>query len=182
MVTDDRSDMTRWIRSALDRHERPLVRYATRITGDVEQARDVVQETFLRLCRADRATLDGHLAPWLYTVCRNRALDVQRHNGRMRPLPDASVETTPDTTTARSPDQARAPREPDEVSGLLRALDALPKRQQEVIRLKFQAGLSYRDIGDVVGSSAGNVGVLIHTGLKALRTRLQAAEPRPTSR
>ncbi|MCH6551143.1 MAG: sigma-70 family RNA polymerase sigma factor, partial [Planctomycetes bacterium] len=65
---------------------------------------------------------------------------------------------------------------------LLRALDALPKRQQEVIRLKFQAGLSYRDIGDVVGSSAGNVGVLIHTGLKALRARLQPAEPRPTSR
>lgn len=182
MVTDDRSDMTRWIRSALDRHERPLVRYATRITGDVEQARDVVQETFLRLCRADRATLDGHLAPWLYTVCRNRALDVQRHNGRMRLMADASVEATPDTTTARSPDQARAPREPDEISGLLRALDALPKRQQEVIRLKFQAGLSYRDIGDVVGSSAGNVGVLLHTGLKALRARLQPAETRPTSR
>ena len=158
------------------------MRYATRITGDVEQARDVVQDVFLRLCRADRATLDGHLAPWLYTVCRNRALDVQRHNGRMRPLPDASVEATPDTTTARSPDQARAPREPDEISGLLRALDALPKRQQEVIRLKFQAGLSYRDIGDVVGSSAGNVGVLIHTGLKALRARLQTAETRPTSR
>ena len=174
--------MKRWIRSALDRHERPLVRYATRITGDVEQARDVVQDVFLRLCRADRATLDGHLAPWLYTVCRNRALDVQRHNGRMRLMADASVEATPDTTTARSPDQARAPREPDEISGLLRALDALPKRQQEVIRLKFQAGLSYRDIGDVVGSSAGNVGVLIHTGLKALRTRLQPAEPRPTSR
>lgn len=39
-----------WIRSILDRYEGPLTRYVTRILGDVDLARDVVQETFLRLC------------------------------------------------------------------------------------------------------------------------------------
>ncbi len=44
------NDSNAWIRQALERHERPLVHYAARLIGDVERARDVVQETFLRLC------------------------------------------------------------------------------------------------------------------------------------
>ena len=59
---------------ALREYERPLVSYALGITGNLEQARDVVQDTFLKLCNQDPAKLDGHLAQWLYTVCRNRAL------------------------------------------------------------------------------------------------------------
>ncbi|HVW37914.1 MAG TPA: sigma factor, partial [Pirellulales bacterium] len=59
-----------WLRSVVARYEGPLVRYAARITGDAERARDVVQDTFLRLCEQDRAELDGRLAQWLYTVCR----------------------------------------------------------------------------------------------------------------
>ena len=55
-------------------------------------------------------------------------------------------------------------------------LDTLPKNQQEVIRLKFQDALSYAEISRVTGLSATNVGYLIHTGLKALRQRLAAAE------
>ena len=66
-----------WIRATLDRFEGPLLRYALRITGELEAARDVVQETFLKLCKEDRAAIEQHLSQWLFTVCRNRALDVQ---------------------------------------------------------------------------------------------------------
>jgi len=48
------------------------------ITGDIEQAREVVQDTFLKLCRQKPAQIRNYLAQWLYTVCRNRALDVLR--------------------------------------------------------------------------------------------------------
>ena len=48
-----------WIRATLERYERPLVLYATRLTGDSEQAQDVVQETFLRLCRLDETQRAG---------------------------------------------------------------------------------------------------------------------------
>ena len=82
-----------WIREALDRHERPLVQYASRLLGDPERGRDVVQEAFLRLCDQDPAELDGHLAAWLYTVTRNRAFDILRKEKRMNPLSEAHQAT-----------------------------------------------------------------------------------------
>jgi DNA-directed RNA polymerase specialized sigma24 family protein len=51
-----------WLRSIVDGYEGPLIRYAAHIMGDMESARDVVQDTFLRLCEQDRQQLDGHLA------------------------------------------------------------------------------------------------------------------------
>ena len=66
-----------WVRGILHQYEGGLTRYARRIVGDDERARDVVQETFLKLCHEDRHALDGYLVEWLYTVCRNKALDVQ---------------------------------------------------------------------------------------------------------
>ena len=60
---------------ALERYERPLIGYAQSITGDLESARDAVQETFLRLSRQNLAALERRLAPWLFFVCRNCALD-----------------------------------------------------------------------------------------------------------
>ena len=57
-----RTPDSQWMVDALDRYERPLIRYAKWLLGDAEMARDVVQETFLRLCREDPARLNGHLA------------------------------------------------------------------------------------------------------------------------
>lgn len=50
-----------WIAAAVEKYEAPLSRYAERLLGDAERARDVVQDTFLRLCRQDRDRVDGHL-------------------------------------------------------------------------------------------------------------------------
>ncbi len=59
-----------------------------------------------------------------------------------------------------------------EASGfLLRIVATLPPRQQEVLQLRFQNDLSYQEIADITKTSAGSVGVLIHTALKTLRQR-----------
>jgi RNA polymerase sigma factor (sigma-70 family) len=78
----DRGSDSGWIEQALERYERPLVGYALRLVGDPDAARDVVQDTFLRLCKADRRKVEQGLAAWLYTVCRNRALDLMRREKR----------------------------------------------------------------------------------------------------
>ncbi len=57
---------------------------------------------------------------------------------------------------------------------LLRLLEKLPARQQEVLQLKFQNGLSYQQIADVTELSVSNVGFLIHRGLTALRAQRAA--------
>ena len=61
------------------------------------------------------------------------------------------------------------------------ALTRIPPPQEEVIRLKFQEGLTYREISQVTGHSVSNVGYLIHTGLKAIRTVLAVPAPQPAS-
>ena len=54
---------------------------------------------------------------------------------------------------------------------LLRIVSTLPPRQQEVLQLKFQNGLSYQQIAEITKTTANNVGVLIHTALKTLRQK-----------
>jgi RNA polymerase sigma-70 factor (ECF subfamily) len=53
------------------------------------------------------------------------------------------------------------------------AMSALPPSQQEVLRLRFQNGFSYKQIAGITGLSVTNVGFLIHTGIQRLRKRFQ---------
>src|SRR5262245_16959176 len=152
-----------WIEAAGERFELPLSRYASRIVRDADRARDVVQDTFLRLCRQERHQLDGDLASWLFTVCRNRAVDVVRK--------EHGEEDLEEERATEMPAKAGGP-EAGISSDLSGALSRLSANQQEVIRLKFQQGLKYREIAAVTGLSVSNVGFLIHTGLKKLRAAL----------
>jgi RNA polymerase sigma factor (sigma-70 family) len=165
---DRRQTKAEWVQAALERYERPLIRYAARIAGNVELARDIVQDTFLRLCEAEQTKVDGHLAAWLYTVCRNRAFDVRKTEGRMDPLQDEQLDSLrsggaePGTLAARNQAYALA----------LETLGTLPENQQEAIRLKFQDDMTYREISQVMGVSLGTVSNLIGTALAALRDQL----------
>lgn len=171
-------------RELLRRFEIPLQQYATRIIGDRERARDVVQETFLELQRAPRRQLDHAPAKWLFTVCRNRALNLCRKEKRMTYLDEEILEKQ--TAQEASP---IAQMEQKEAKGfLLRILATLPPRQQEIIQLKFQNDLSYQEIAEITQLSAGNVGVTLHNALKTLRERYAEASrdfitfaPRTTS-
>src|SRR5437660_12220638 len=87
-ISDPSADAHAWIRSAVARFEGPLTLYAARLLGDSDRARDVVQDTFLKLCRQSAEEIHDRLAEWLFTVCRNRALDVLRKEGRMTRLSD----------------------------------------------------------------------------------------------
>jgi RNA polymerase sigma-70 factor (ECF subfamily) len=126
----------------------------------------VVQETFLRLVKTPRAQVETHVAPWLYTVCRNRAADINRRNGR-QPAP----------TRAEAPDVEALAEHSESVRQALAAIASLPPRQQELLRLRFQGGLSYKEIAEVTGLSATNVGYLLHTALQQVREDLQPVAP-----
>lgn len=162
-----------WVRSAVERFEKPLTLYAARLLGDPERARDVVQDTFLKLCAQSSAEIAPHLAEWLFTVCRNRATDVLRKEGRMTLLNDehAQARTSPEPPPPEIIEQR------EDAALALKLLEGLPKGQQEVIRLKFQNGFSYKEISRISGYSVSNVGFMIHTGLKTIRTRLGATRP-----
>ena len=155
------------ISALLKRFERPLLQYATRILGDSDRARDVVQETFVKFQQEERRELDDAPAKWLFTVCRNGALNICRKEKRMTYLDQELLETRESEQPA--PYESL---EAKEASGfLLRILETLPSRQQEVLQLKFQNDLSYQEISEIMELSVSNVGVLIHNALKTLRQR-----------
>ena len=128
-----------FVERALAEYESPLVGYAFGFVKDIERARDIVQDTFIRLCQQDVAKVRDGLKTWLYTVCRNRALD-----------------------------------QAERLAEVMRFLDRLSENQRTVILMKFRDGMSYHEICEQTGLSSGNVGFLIHTGLKRMREMLPA--------
>jgi len=175
MSPDHDSETSRWIAGVLAEYEQRLARYAAGITGDADAARDVVQDVFLQLCRAKRGAVEGHLAAWLFKVCRHRALDVRRKERRMTLTMNGRLDRIAPPADSAPHRLAEAPADETIAGGMLTALATLPERQQELLRLKFQAGLSYAEIARCMDLTTTNVGFLIHTALKKLREHCRVA-------
>jgi len=112
------------------------------------------------------------VAQWLFAVCRNRALDVCRKEKRMKAITDQQAASQ----ISREEQQERLLERHDSFERVQLVLATLSENQQEVVRLKFQDGLSYRDIADVTGLSVSNVGYLLHTAVRRLRERLAVSD------
>lgn len=163
--TTNPQELEAFIERAVADYESPLIGYARTYLYDLDRARDVVQDTFIRLCKQDPEKVGENLKAWLFTVCRNRCLDVLRKDKRVEPLDEirwqkvAGTDATPDEQAEHD----------DRMADVMRFMDRLPKNQKEVILLKFQQGMTYEEIHEVTGLKQGNIGFLIHTGLKRLR-------------
>ncbi len=153
------------VSSVIARFEQPLLRYATRLVGDRELARDVVQDTFLRLMETRQSEIDRP-KDWLYRVCHNRALDVVR---KQRRASSFAYETKGPVAVPAVAERQRA------VSELFELVDTLPAAQRNVMRMRFRDGQSYQRISARTGLSMGTVGSVLHVALGALRTRIGVA-------
>jgi len=163
-------DRVEWMRSVMDRHEGPLLRYTARILGgDLERGRDVVQDAFLKLWKSDRFGVDDNAAQWLFAVCRNGAVDVLRKEKRMIGLSDEIKHTH--AAPGDGPDAIIEDQE--DAQQVNRAMSQLPENQQEVLRLKFQNGFTYKQIAQITGLSVSGVGFQIHTAMQTLRRKFK---------
>jgi len=173
------SERREWVLAALDQFEGRLLRYAQRLLGNLDESRDVVQFVFLRLCDQSPDKIGDRLAQWLYTVCRNRALDVLRVSGREKSnghvgwaVPTKEKEGGQSPPYGRESDPADSAEEA-ELHALLRLLvAALPSSQREAIDL-WSDGFSYQQIAEITSQKEGTIRVLVHRGLKALREHPQ---------
>lgn len=89
---DQTHDHTAFLERSFAEHQAPLVRHATKLLSDPDRARDVVQDTFIKLMAQPSEAVEGHVVEWLFTVCRHRALDVLRKEGRMSRFGEGEVE------------------------------------------------------------------------------------------
>jgi RNA polymerase sigma-70 factor (ECF subfamily) len=151
--------------------ESPLLSYALRFTGELALAQDVVQEAFMKL----HVEFDQVQAPqrWLYRTVRNLALNQRRNAGRTVSLnaPEGGPDAVADTADPSSfPDEQIIRLEG---IGLVRlGLEALDERSREVVRLKFNDELSYKEIAARTGLTVGNVGFILHHALKTIAAEL----------
>ncbi|HEY0463528.1 MAG TPA: sigma-70 family RNA polymerase sigma factor [Polyangiaceae bacterium] len=164
-----------WVLAALLEHEAALLRYAASFVGET-RAQDVVQDAFLRLCSQPVESVQDHLAAWLFTVCRNRALELQRAERRLEAIAEEDdMLESPESGPSAKLEHAQ------NLSLLGRAMAALPSKQREVLRLKLEAGLSYKDIAEVMNLTVGNVGFILHSAITRVRETITEQERAPRS-
>jgi RNA polymerase sigma factor (sigma-70 family) len=136
-------------------------RFACARTGDVEQARDAVQEGFARAIRSRMSyRRTGPLDAWVARCVINVARDaVDASNG------DAAIA-----------DERNLPPAPDEdldTAAVRAAIRALPRRQRDALFLRFYLDLDYAAIADTLGIAVGSVSATLHAARIALSEQLQ---------
>ena len=87
----------------------------------------------------------------------------------MKPLSEVEM----NSQASSDPSPAEHAEQRETASELLGLLAQLPQNQQEVVRLKFQNGLSYQEISKVTNLTVSNIGFLIHTAIKTIRQQLK---------
>jgi RNA polymerase sigma factor (sigma-70 family) len=156
------------IESLYAAHESALLLYAQRLVNQDETAQDIVQEAFMRL-HADFNRVQQPQA-WLYRTVHNLAVNHIRADRKVVPL------ATDEANSAEPPDTHPLPDEylvRMEAIGQTRlCLDALDPRRRELLKLKFEEGLSYQEISERTRLTVSNVGYLLHHALKDLGTAL----------
>jgi len=160
-------------RELFSRYSPLLYRMMLRDLRRPEEARDLVQQTFLHLHRA-RMDFDSRLRfrSWIFTI----ALNLKReHFRKVRRRPESPLEAagTPEPALGSHGDRAEARQ------AILRGLEQLHRDQREVIELHWFDGLSFAEVAEVVGASVAAVKVRAHRGYVALRRLLDEQELPP---
>lgn len=157
-----------WLEPIYREHATTVVQAAYRVTGNADDAQDVLQTVFERLARrSDPPDLGPGAAAYLRRAATNAALDiVQSRRVRSRtPLDDAP----PDRLTDTQPDADRL-QHARELRGALRsALAALNRRGAEMFALRYLEGLDNRQIAELLDTTPNTVAVTLHR----TRARLQ---------
>jgi RNA polymerase sigma-70 factor (ECF subfamily) len=144
-------------------HEAALLRYATGIVNDPHAAQDVVQNAFIKLFKLWKPGVKSSdtLRPWLYRVTHNEAID---HLRRERRLSLLHIRHAAGDPSGDPPSDGAAER----MEAVLAGVRKLDPAEQQVLLLRLQEGLSYRDISRVTGRTEGNVGCILHQAVKKL--------------
>src|SRR5262249_35991507 len=150
-----------------DRFVRPVYRYLSRRTGSAADAEDLTAQTFLAALEAlPRYREQGHFAAWLFAIARSKLVGHWRASRGQAPL---------DEIEARGVD-------PDLLGGLARGqqlrrlsalLSALPDGEQELIRLRYVAGLPFGEIAALLGKREDAVKKSLYRLLARLQNQLE---------
>ncbi|MEM7052128.1 MAG: sigma-70 family RNA polymerase sigma factor [Acidobacteriota bacterium] len=176
--------------SLVERHQERLLRLCERMLGDVEEARDVTQEVFLKAYgKAGRFQPRGQVFTWLYRIAVNHCLNRLRRKKvvqflRLAPAADEAAGRGETALDPASPlaDAGEQLETRERWRQVRRAIDALPSGQRSVVILARFEGLAYRDIAEVLGITRGAVESRLFRAMRTLEKVLdgESLEPEGT--
>ena len=142
----------------VNKHENTLYRAALAILGDVQEAEDAVQDTFLRyLEKRPELKDENHERAWLLKVTANRCKSVLRSRNRHPAVELLDVYPAPDNDTRE----------------LVEAVLTLPANQRAAVHLFYYEGYSTEEIAAILGQRPGTVRSHLSRAREALRQKLK---------
>ena len=156
--------------SLVERHHAVAFRVAISLVGDDDMAEDVVQDAFIKAFRGLPGFRgDASFRTWLLTITTNEAKGALRGRGRRTftnlddagPLPSGEPDPAESVVVASEAERARA------------MLERLPEKQRLSVSLRAEEGLSFKEIGEIIGSSEGAARVNYFHGIRRLRELME---------
>ena len=144
--------------------------------GNVDDAEDITESVFLHaLVHLDRYQDRGiPFSAWLLRIAHNLVANWHRSGGRRRTVDLEGAEPLHDP----SPSPEESLEREEEIEALRTALRELPEERQQALILRYAEGLKHKEIGEIMGKSAGAVKVLVHRSLISLHRSLSGKEAR----
>ncbi len=143
----------------LERHEREILAYALRLTGDRDDADDVYQETFLAAFRGWPPPRRGQERAWLYRIATNKVIDRARKAKRLVRMSDLRL--------------AAPERDGVSMADLAAAVRVLPEGQRAAFVLRKVEGMAYADVARVLECSEEAARSRVAEALKKVREAMK---------
>lgn len=159
----------------VERYQNDIFRFCLHYLKNIEVAKEMAQETFLRIYTArSRFEVSRKFKPWMLCIARNLCLNELK---RRKMVQMETLEEYASSARDESGEILRAPEDsPYELlltqerhRYLLGVLDALPEESREIVVLRYFQKLSAREIADIVDSTEGAVRTRLHRILKQMR-------------
>ena len=161
------------------RYRQSVYSWLLRMTGDAAEAEDIYQDVWLKVIRHAADYRSGNFRAWLWQIVRNKATD------RMRKMSPSLILDSPISAEGESEetivDQLSDDRAADALMQIeeverqrvvCEAIEALPMAQREVVLLRINGELSFKEIADMLAAPIGTVLARMHKAVKSLKDTL----------
>ena len=157
----------------LGKYERALYQFIRQMLHHSQDCEDAMQETFSKaLCALPRYREENHFKSWLFRIGRNEAISVIRRRRRTVIVESPEERPEADPLIDSQPAVSEVMEQRERLQALDQAISQLPEKEREVVAMRTQGELPFKEIAEIVGAPIGTVLARMHAAKKRLKSLL----------